>query len=65
MKLKILNTLPATMRGDGWKKGGTTNDRTALVEIQRDYMNAGNVVAFTRGALDDVHYWLKPNTELT
>jgi hypothetical protein len=59
-EIKVLRVLPANMRINGWVKGGTTSDRSILSEIQRDYAAAGKLVSFTRGAMDDVHYWFKP-----
>jgi hypothetical protein len=57
--VKVLNTLPAAMRNAGWIKVGTTNDRSMLGEIQRDLTaKSAEHVAFTRGAMDNVHYWV-------
>lgn len=57
-KIKILGALPDAMRLRGWIKYGTTDDRRTLTEIKRELLAAGaSEVAFSRGALDDVHYW--------
>lgn len=57
---KIRKTLPAAMRSEGWTKAGTTSDLTMIAEIERDLLAGGaGAVAFSRGAMDDVHYWTK------
>lgn len=58
-EIKVWKTLPTAMRLQGWEKAGTTTDRTMLGEIARDYAVGGMKVAFTRGAMDAVHYWTK------
>lgn len=55
--------MPMAMRGQGWIKAGTTTDRSTLREIARDLFAKGATeVAFSRAAMDDVHYWFR-NTE--
>ena len=59
-RIPVWKTLPDAMRGQGWIKGGTTTDMTMLREIKRDYISGGKAaVAFSWGALDEVHYWFK------
>lgn len=58
-EIRPWKTLPSAMRSQGYKKLGTTNDFISLPEIERDYASKGIKVVFTRGALDDVHYWTK------
>jgi hypothetical protein len=59
-RIEIWKTLPAAMRCQGWTKQGTTSDRSMLREIKRDLEAKGiTKIAFTRGAMDDVHYWSK------
>lgn len=57
--ITVLRALPAGMRLDGWVKAGTTSDCSMLREIKRDYEAKGLTVAFSRGAMDDVHYWTR------
>lgn len=57
--IEIWRTLPAAMRLQGFVKLGTTGDRSMLREIARDYATQGIKIFFTRGALDQVHYWRK------
>lgn len=58
-RIMILKALPSRMRLDGWNKAGTTNDCSMLREIRRDYAARGLRVAFSRGAMDQVHYWVR------
>jgi hypothetical protein len=58
-RIEVLKYFPWQMREKGWTKAGTTDDRTAMVEIKRDYEKAGKQVVFTKGAFFTVHYWVK------